>query len=548
MFQFFASALFQIGGDLFLNQRNKLVYIEIKLMAKTINQLLAEALSEVSKSVVGNIVHSKNINPNQQRLLVKNGYLKRIIRGWYLFDADFAAQSAGESALWYESIWSFIGQYLNVRFKDNYWLSSEASLDIHTDNNSMPPQIVVFVKNGTEQVIRLPNDMSLLLTNGKNMPSKLIEYQGVKVYPLESAIANSVPSSYKNHPISMQIALHAANLDKLAEALMRSKNKASAGRIISAYEVLGMRAESKKLNSILSSTFDRINVKNPFEITPVQVGVRKKEAASAYRVRIIWEQSSKVVNALYSKIKPEFDFYKKPINQTLEAVNELYVHDAYHSLSIEGYAVTPDLIERVSRGDWSPETVEQDNDARNALAARGYYDAFNFVKASLSEAHNKEDLNYLIDVGITQWHTALFSPCVAAGLVSEFDLAGYRRNPIYIRYSRHVPPAYEQLIDCMQALKECIAGEDSFVVKAILAHWLFGYIHPYFDGNGRTARLLMNFILTVGGYRWVVVKKEDKGEYMAALETASVGEDISRFANFIMNMAVKDLGGDTRPY
>jgi len=50
----------------------------------------------------------------------------------------------------------------------------------------------------------------------------------------------------------------------------------------------------------------------------------------------------------------------------------------------------------------------------------------------------------------------------------------------------------------------------------------------------------MNFILTVGGHRWAVVKKEDKDEYMAALESASVGKDIGPFANFIMNMTVKD--------
>lgn len=166
-------------------------------MAKTKNQLLAEALAEVSKSAVGNIVHSKNMNPGQQALLHKNGYLKRIIKGWYLFNADFTAHGAGESALWYESIWSFIGQYLHSRFKDNYWLSAEASLDIHTDNNSMPSQIVVFVKNGTEQIIKLPNDMNLLLTNGKNVPSEIVEHQDVRVYSLENASASSVPASYK---------------------------------------------------------------------------------------------------------------------------------------------------------------------------------------------------------------------------------------------------------------------------------------------------------------------------------------------------------------
>ena len=166
-------------------------------MAKTENQLLAEALVEVNESAMGNIVHSKNIKPKQQALLVNHGYLKKIIKGWYLFDADLTAQKAGESALWYESIWSFIGQYLFYRFGDSYWLSSEASLDIHTENNSMPSQIVVFVKfeDGTEDITRLPHDMSLLITRSKAKPDELIEYRGIKVYPLESALANTTPSS-----------------------------------------------------------------------------------------------------------------------------------------------------------------------------------------------------------------------------------------------------------------------------------------------------------------------------------------------------------------
>jgi hypothetical protein len=505
-------------------------------MAKTINQLLAEALAAAQGCAIGNIVHSRNIKPKQQALLVKSGYLKRIIKGWYLFDADLSAQHAGESALWYESIWSFIGQYLYSRFKGNYWLSSKASLDIHTDNNSMPSQIVVFVKGGTEDIVQLPNNMSLLVTRKKVKPGALVEYQGVKVYPLETALANSVPTSFQKHPFSMQVALRTANLDKLAEALLRSKNVASAGRIIGAYDSLNMRVESKKLEAIMNGAFGSIKVKNPFVAPPVILAVEKKEAASAHRIRILWEQMREEIIVGFPDYKPEVDFYSKPLDATLKLVNELYIHDAYHSLSIEGYSVTPELIERVSLGDWAPETIAQDNDTKNALAAKGYYDAFNRVKESLAEAHNKEDLAYLIDVGITQWHTALFTPCVTAGLISEIDLAGYRKGPIYIRSSRHVPPASEQLMDCMTALKECIAGEDSFAVKAILGHWLFGYIHPYFDGNGRTARLLMNFLLIVGGYRWVVVTKEAKGKYMKALEAASVGKDIKPFIGFIIDM------------
>ncbi len=505
-------------------------------MAKTTNQLLAEALAATRDCAIGNIVHSKNIKPKQQALLVKNGYLKRIIKGWYLFDADLAAQSAGESALWYESIWSFIGQYLYSRFKGNYWLNSEASLDIHTHNNSMPAQLVVFVKNGTEDIVQLPNNMSLLVTSVKTKPVNLIRHRGVIIFPLETALANSVPMSFRKHPVSMQVALRTAELDKLAEALLRSKNLASASRIIGAYDALEMRAESKKLEAIIGSAFGKIKISDPFSISPVILARGKKESASARRIRIIWKQMRKEVITGFSSIKPSFDFHSRSLDETLAAIDEVYVHDAYHSLSIEGYAVTPELIEKVSSGDWSPETITQDKDAKNALAARGYYEAFNQVKQSLTQAYNKEGLDYLIDVGITQWHTSMFSPCVTAGIISELDLAGYRKGPIYIRASRHVPPASEQLMDCMDALKECIAEEESFIVKAVLGHFIFGYIHPYFDGNGRTARFLMNFLFVVGGYNWVIVTKEARDKYLNALESASVGEDIKPFVEFIISM------------
>ncbi len=129
----------------------------------------------------------------------------------------------------------------------------------------------------------------------------------------------------------------------------------------------------------------------------------------------------------------------------------------------------------------------------------------------------------------------MFQPCVTAGIISAIDFAGYRKGPIYIRCSRHVPPASEQLMDCMTALKECISEEDSFVVKAILGHLFFGYIHPFFDGNGRTARFLMNFLFILGGYKWVVIKQETKGAYLAALESASVEKNIIPFVEFILD-------------
>jgi Fic family protein len=85
----------------------------------------------------------------------------------------------------------------------------------------------------------------------------------------------------------------------------------------------------------------------------------------------------------------------------------------------------------------------------------------------------------------------------------------------------------------MPALFDLLEHETDAGVRAVLGHWLFGYIHPYPDGNGRMARFLMNAILASGGYPWTVIRVEDRNAYLAALDRASIDADIAPFATFI---------------
>jgi hypothetical protein len=85
----------------------------------------------------------------------------------------------------------------------------------------------------------------------------------------------------------------------------------------------------------------------------------------------------------------------------------------------------------------------------------------------------------------------------------------------------------------MPALFDLLEKEPESSVRAVLGHWLFGYIHPYPDGNGRMARFLMNAMLASGGYPWTMIRVKDRNTYLKALDSASIEMDINPFAAFV---------------
>jgi Fic family protein len=97
----------------------------------------------------------------------------------------------------------------------------------------------------------------------------------------------------------------------------------------------------------------------------------------------------------------------------------------------------------------------------------------------------------------------------------------------------------------MPALFDLLENEPEPGVRAVLGHWLFGFVHPYPDGNGRLARFLMNAMLASGGYPWTVVRIEDRDAYLAALDRASIGMDIEPFAEFIADRVKGAMAGDS---
>lgn len=133
----------------------------------------------------------------------------------------------------------------------------------------------------------------------------------------------------------------------------------------------------------------------------------------------------------------------------------------------------------------------------------------------------------------------MFAPIVTAGLLRPSDLAGYRSNAVHIRRSRHVPPQPDAVRDAMPAFFDLLSDEPEPSVRVVLGHFIFVYIHPYMDGNGRIGRFLMNAMLASGGYPWTIIPVEKRTPYMEALEKASVSHDIVPFTRLLAGLMEK---------
>jgi Fic family protein len=170
------------------------------------------------------------------------------------------------------------------------------------------------------------------------------------------------------------------------------------------------------------------------------------------------------------------------------------------------------------------------------MAARGYWQAFQAVKQSIEQILDGSNPGVTTHRDHTTWYRELFAPSVTTGLLKAGDLAGYRNGPVYIRRSMYVPPKKGAVRDLMPALFDLLEKETEAAVRVVLGHFIFVYIHPYIDGNGRMGRFLMNTMMASGGYPWTIIPVEQRVPYMAALESASVDQDIRPFARFLSRL------------
>jgi Fic family protein len=198
--------------------------------------------------------------------------------------------------------------------------------------------------------------------------------------------------------------------------------------------------------------------------------------------------------------------------QTLESLRKKFeVEMTYNSNAIEGNRLTlKETYLVLERG----MTI-------GGRSMREHLEATNHKEAILAMEEMVKQKRKVTEMDVLNLHAVILDKI-------KPEWAGFYRNgPVAITLAKHKPPSHKEVPKLMQEvvglLNKKIEGVKAIEVAADIHHKLV-FIHPFWDGNGRLARLLMNIKLMQAGFPPTILRKQERVSYYNALEKADDSE------------------------
>lgn len=213
--------------------------------------------------------------------------------------------------------------------------------------------------------------------------------------------------------------------------------------------------------------------------------------------------------------------------ETLESLEKSNILDwTYNSNAIEGNTLTlretKVVLEGITIGGKS---------IKEHLEVTNHKAAILFLEDIIDEKSDLSELN------IKNIHSLIFKEI-------DSDNAGkYRTRNVVISGASQKPTDYINVPEKMEKLIYEYKGWNKYhpLIRSALLHGEFVFIHPFIDGNGRTARLLMNFEAMKSGYLPIIIKADVRSKYYDALDKAMTTMDYTDFIKIIVEEENKIL-------
>jgi Fic family protein len=461
----------------------------------------------------------------------------QVAQGHYAFKKPEDAEST-VAALMY---WSAVHAVLDDRY--DWSLRGRSALATHVADSAIPERLSVRTAEASNQVLRLFGRFQVLLRKDDAFDGRLVKPVELAGEQLRVDVPELVLvelSDRADDPVYRAF-VAGTNFDSATlEAIYRRRHAPTAYRRAAAVARDVRRAD---LAAILDRIVGKVTIYAPASLlmTPLAPTPKLTPPWESLQTVQLGEFADRLTRTLGQRIAALSSIDLGTLVASAQAARR---YDIYHSTSIEGYRVTPEDVSVLLAG--SASQFEGDpEEIRNRIAVLGYARAFDLTleRAGIDDSSSKPE-----EHAVRETYAALFSPSVDAGLVDPLDLVDYRQAQVFIRDSRHTPPPCEKVPGLMRALHAALARIDAPFVQAVLWHLGLVTIHPYLDGNGRTARLVMNYRLLTAGLPWVTIRTEERGAYFDALAAGQVGGDPVPFGRFILRHveeAVRTMGTRT---
>lgn len=218
------------------------------------------------------------------------------------------------------------------------------------------------------------------------------------------------------------------------------------------------------------------------------------------------------------RLKKEIDGFKPLSLHILKQLKDYYrVGMTYASNALEGNSLTES----------ETKIVLEDGITVGGKPVKDYYEALGHSE-SYDYMYELSNADGFTETDIKKLHKLFYYR------IDPANAGKYRKVKVFISGSQYTPSSPEQLSSLMKDFinkLEMLEQEKHPVVYSALVHKELAFIHPFIDGNGRVARLLMNLALLQKGYCIAIIPPVLRGEYIQTLEKAHV--DDKDFIEFI---------------
>lgn len=227
--------------------------------------------------------------------------------------------------------------------------------------------------------------------------------------------------------------------------------------------------------------------------------------------------------------KKQLDAYKPLQNELIKNLEEWFrIELTYTSNAIEGNTLTrAETAMVVEEG-----LTVQGKSLTEHQEAINHAEAFDYVQTLVSKKRQEITARDILDI-----HSIILSK------IDDTNKGRYRNVAVRLKGSETILPNPLKVPELMDEFVKWLQGNntDHPVKIAIDAHFKLVSIHPFVDGNGRTARLLMNLLLMQAGFPPAIIGKEDRSIYINSLEKGQMKDDVIEYYMLMLEAVDRSL-------